>query len=636
MGVTGQELTSLNGRQISADVASSQEIVQRNIIESLELQLARAQEQLSSKFDASIQASMSQLLVEIERRGTLVTKAGDDSAPKGDEVVLKAYGSNNTRTANTAVDAYSPHRIISSCSWACGCNCHSLSSHTSWRLACFGQMFGSLAVSYHGFSNRQRRCTERSCRNNPTGGWLRLHYTFPRWLTDLSVLAAYRASQPRPEAVIRICRRVPMTDPNSVFDPIRKNDVEALKRLLSLEPFAAIDEEESGRPCISVALHFHRYDMVELLLRAGADPHRPDGLGHTAASDFFLEFNARPGSNSEAAFRCMPGMRAPLAEYIDNAGFLQVHKVVTGLIPVPLRDLIRSEKVSRQINHQVAENKWSPLFLAACRDDAENVSLLLDAGADPRLPTRYGSTPLHAASRQANLQMIEKLIHAGADPSQQDMSGCTAMSFVVDRWDPWTPRILTLMLEHGAGVNTVIIKSQNVQLLAQAAVRGHHKSVEWLVDHGADIEAQDSDGDTALLDCVVGSTCLSARVLLDHGANYKHVNKRGGTILHNLAIMGDAEAFRFWAGRSLEGLDSEKRDEMGRTPREWFEERRIMTEELREGFEGLIESVTSGSGGGERRGERKGERGDKGGGSYGEARGENDDAEFFDAVERQG
>jgi hypothetical protein len=95
----------------------------------------------------------------------------------------------------------------------------------------------------------------------------------------------------------------------------------------------------------------------------------------------------------------------------------------------------------------------SPLALSAARGDTDMVRLLLDAGADPDVPTHRGMTALSVAVRScgAGPDVISALIAAGAD--LEDGSGAGLSPLMVAIQEERT-EIALLLLAEGADVNT--------------------------------------------------------------------------------------------------------------------------------------------------------------------------------------
>ena len=93
---------------------------------------------------------------------------------------------------------------------------------------------------------------------------------------------------------------------------------------------------------------------------------------------------------------------------------------------------------------ELDDNGLTPLYWAAHGDNVEAVYILITAGADPSIRDENGRTPLHWVTfrRGCNHQAFRVLVEAGADANAQDRFGWTARlrpSFDPDyrRWGGW-------------------------------------------------------------------------------------------------------------------------------------------------------------------------------------------------------
>ena len=82
----------------------------------------------------------------------------------------------------------------------------------------------------------------------------------------------------------------------------------------------------------------------------------------------------------------------------------------------------------------------TPLYWAAHGDYPEAIHILIKAGADPRIRDGNGRTPLHWVSfnRGCNHKAYRVLLEAGADANAQDIFGWTARSR--PKFDPYDRR----------------------------------------------------------------------------------------------------------------------------------------------------------------------------------------------------
>jgi hypothetical protein len=111
------------------------------------------------------------------------------------------------------------------------------------------------------------------------------------------------------------------------------------------------------------------------------------------------------------------------------------------------------------------------------------------------------------------------------------------------------------LIEHGEpvdGLNTDTMDGP----LHWAARRGHMALVQFLLDHGAAIEATGEDGQTPLQDAAFEGQAGAVRLLLDRGANPYHITHRGLDLLAYAEMGRNPEVSAmlqpYWAGKDPE------------------------------------------------------------------------------------
>jgi ankyrin repeat protein len=77
------------------------------------------------------------------------------------------------------------------------------------------------------------------------------------------------------------------------------------------------------------------------------------------------------------------------------------------------------------------------------------------------------------------------------------------------------------------------------------------------LDRRARVDAEDKIGRTPLL---LTSDTRTARLLVERGANFRHVDNHGGTVLHTAAYKGNSELLEMWIDK---GADLERQDARG-------------------------------------------------------------------------
>jgi len=124
-------------------------------------------------------------------------------------------------------------------------------------------------------------------------------------------------------------------------------------------------------------------------------------------------------------------------------------------------------------------------------NDIETASALLRAGADPKLITRYGVTPMSLAVANGNAAMIKLLLEGGADANAPDGAGDTPLMTAAQVGSLESVKTL---LAAGA---TLDARDKNFQQTAlMVAVRANHPDlVRYFIEQGAAVNAQTRTGE---------------------------------------------------------------------------------------------------------------------------------------------
>lgn len=190
----------------------------------------------------------------------------------------------------------------------------------------------------------------------------------------------------------------------------------------------------------------------------------------------------------------------------------------------------------------------------------ELAAALLAAGATPdHTLDSYPGGPLHRAISRGDVALVEWLLKNGASPLARDSSGEDAL-FAAVLAEPWTPEIGSLLLKHGAKVNT---RSRNKgTVLFWAAQRGRDEALAFLLKAGAPVDEVDDEGQTALMHVAKRCMLRPLKMLLDAGACIDASDKSGRTALM-LACRGHGSAMKAIEALSKAGADLDTRDTDG-------------------------------------------------------------------------
>ena len=166
------------------------------------------------------------------------------------------------------------------------------------------------------------------------------------------------------------------------------------------------------------------------------------------------------------------------------------------------------------------------------------LALALAASADHTVGDDFA-----VAIGSGNLAAVKELVEGGADVDTVIGEGMVAMTPLIKA--SWEGRrdIIKYLLAKGANVNAHNGDGQTA--LMQAVVRGFDDVVELLITGGADVKARDSRGMTAFVFAADSAALEIADVLIKHGADPDAVDSSGITALMTAADQGNEEVVRY-------------------------------------------------------------------------------------------
>jgi ankyrin repeat protein len=119
------------------------------------------------------------------------------------------------------------------------------------------------------------------------------------------------------------------------------------------------------------------------------------------------------------------------------------------------------------------------LFRAVVKGNAEDVRTALAAHADPNSRDKDGNTPLHYAVRLNKREVVELLVASKAEVNATNTLGGSPLHVAVEARIP----LIETLIELGAAIN--INAGSNISPLGLAVLRGYINAVQILLEHGA-------------------------------------------------------------------------------------------------------------------------------------------------------
>ncbi|MGA0806333.1 MAG: ankyrin repeat domain-containing protein [Pseudohongiellaceae bacterium] len=283
-----------------------------------------------------------------------------------------------------------------------------------------------------------------------------------------------------------------------VADAARLGDMQTVQTLLQ-QGLDVNGHDSGGTSALHWAVHFDNVELVDLLLAAGADP---DGKNRYGQAAIHVAVQQR---------------HAAMAQRLLEAG----------------ADL-----------EQVDASGEPPLILATRLGAADMVNLLLARGArvDAR-DTPQGQTALMLAVREGQASLVQRLLDAGADINAQSMVG-ELQPMVL-------PSEVPVGTSQGVGINRSGLPDRGMRYpltgmktpLLFATRQGNLALTKLLVQAGADIELADGNGITPLINAIINHSVVNvnrsgtsdhlqiAQYLIEAGANVNAQDWYGQTAL---------------------------------------------------------------------------------------------------------
>jgi ankyrin repeat protein len=468
------------------------------------------------------------------------------------------------------------------------------------------------------------------------GGWTPLHmaaYTGATQAADFLIRAGYPIDEPTADGesplfvatafghrevadLLLRAGAAPDGSPNRKSSPLHTAAADGSVALM--EVLLAAGADPSARnPQQRTALHLaaagnHAAAIAVLLGDDRVDPNAQDEQGFTplhvaaAATGAVDALNVLIGSS-----RC--DLQARSSADQDEGGFTALHLAASSGSCDACK-LLLNEAPSLIRQPSAAES--TPLHLAARRNDAEIVRLLLDAGAPIDARDVVGETALHDAARFASKEALAELISrldgrllegaALTGPPQQGKAGAagrTALdlasfkgrtevcAYLLDvepllvlALDEHEQSALHLAVTEGhldvarllveRGATAGRPRGDGVQMLQLAARAGHTAMCEWALTLGLDVNAPGPDSTGPLHWAVLGELDAArqrktshataiAGMLLKAGARADATDARGRNALHYAAAGASVELMRVLVDL---GIPINAADNEGRTP----------------------------------------------------------------------
>ena len=301
---------------------------------------------------------------------------------------------------------------------------------------------------------------------------------------------------------------------------VLNNRIETAKTLVKLGANIE-DQTPDGTTALNMAAVNAFYDMASVLLDLGANPNAADPRGSTLHTLVWLR---KPGASWEAAGLAEIPDTVPRPTGNVTALQLATKLLAKGANPnvritwkeMPMTKGLGTTRNPPSINlgrHHLSYVGATPYYCAARNGDAAFMRLLVDHGADPNINTEVGVTPLMAAAgldyyegespgpltgvpEPERLEAVKLALELGNPINAHTNFGNYPMIGTAESTLLSYPLNMDDLLNLGVGDP----RWNGMTALHGAVLSNQPSLVQFLVDHGADVNAKNTLGWTPLME----------------------------------------------------------------------------------------------------------------------------------------
>ncbi len=309
--------------------------------------------------------------------------------------------------------------------------------------------------------------------------------------------------------------------------------------LLAADPELLHADLGEGMTPLHYGVYYGFVPIVDYALAHGIDINLKDRRGLSPV--WFSVSGNRP-----AMLRKLIALGADLSVKNPEGDNMLLRAARAGNVEVFSTLLENGFKIDERNEHGV-----SPLDMALRANAMDIVRLLVSKGIDPKTAPAPDFPLLHCAVLSGKADGIHYLLDHGFDIDVRDgQRGMTPLTLAVDFDNPDGARALAM---RGANVNVADANGQTPMLLA--IKKGNRDLIDLFLTAGADANAVDSrTGKTVLHEAALRGYSDVVQTLLAHGAQKNAKDKNGYTALSYALKYGNKTAAELLRGNGVENV----------------------------------------------------------------------------------
>ncbi|KAF5845942.1 hypothetical protein GGP41_008397 [Bipolaris sorokiniana] len=209
------------------------------------------------------------------------------------------------------------------------------------------------------------------------------------------------------------------------------------------------------------------------------------------------------------------------------------------------KEMLLKHVQKTQGRFSIGNDLIADIFAAACdpesnvlveaikRNDVLLVEMFLEKGSDPDRKTVRGLQPIFVALSCAGAPVVKAILKRNPDLSVRDEKGLSVLQAAFEcpltKEKDTIQAITEALIEEGADAKVTYPDGKTLLHRAVSPSFSHMKIAQMLIDAGVEVNAQDSEGNTALHVATHSKMCID--MLLKNKANPQQFNAKGLTPL---------------------------------------------------------------------------------------------------------
>ena len=380
---------------------------------------------------------------------------------------------------------------------------------------------------------------------------------------------------------------------NLLFYSIEKGEIKEVELLLDKGVDVHAGQRGVGWPPMVRAAEYGQLAIVQTLLARGADPLKGT-IGnrlplHFAAEGGYLAIvslllrqpsvdpNLKDHTGQTALFKAANGGHHEVVELLLQQKSVEPDAATDyGFTPLLQAIFEKHQKVVKLLLDRADVNpnlrdityNQTPLWMASAAGDEILKMFLQRKDVEINGQSRWGETPLYQAIQRNRLSAAKMLLEAGADPNISTDVHKTALSWAAAEGSEESIQLLL----NQAGIELDTPDQSGQTPLLRAADAGHTKCIRMLLDKGANVKHVDNEGRTALSLAAIKGHKVVAKLLLKNDAEINAQDKKGNTPLALAAEKNHDAVVRFLLES---GAEADLPDEDEETPLEKARDRHM-------------------------------------------------------------